>query len=188
MDAERRIALALPLVALAALACEREQRRFRLPPASSVVVTTPRQTDQQAGSSGPADPQAAPQRALPTAIRADENAYALSQGVTLYRTFNCVGCHANGGGGIGPALIDGRWLYGHELDDVTTSIVAGRPNGMPSFGGRISHDQATQLAAYVRSLAGLVRLDAAPGRRDGLDVAPPPNTKDREPPRTEGSR
>ena len=39
----------------------------------------------------------------------------------------------------------------------------GRPNGMPSFRGRIPEDQIWQLVAYVRSLSGLrAASDAAP--------------------------
>src|SRR5689334_2564830 len=40
------------------------------------------------------------------------NAYALSQGKHLFEWFNCVGCHAHGGGAIGPPLMDADWIYG----------------------------------------------------------------------------
>ena len=42
------------------------------------------------------------------------NAYELSQGKRLYDWFNCSGCHADGGGASGPALIDGWWRYGPD--------------------------------------------------------------------------
>src|ERR687888_250890 len=42
-----------------------------------------------------------------------------------YAWFNCNGC-GNGGGGSGPALIDGRWKYGGDLIDIVISIRDGR--------------------------------------------------------------
>src|SRR5688572_30616511 len=82
------------------------------------------------------------------------NAYALSEGKRLYVAFNCNGCHANGGGGMGPALMDREWLYGHEPHEVFTTIAEGRPNGMPAFGAKAPAYQIWQLVAYVRSLSG----------------------------------
>jgi cytochrome c oxidase cbb3-type subunit 3 len=82
---------------------------------------------------GPAAAACGPPRPSPY----DENAYAVSQGKRLYRWYNCNGCHAGGGGGIGPALMDAEWRYGGDPAQVFASIVQGRPNGMPSFGGHI---------------------------------------------------
>ena len=42
----------------------------------------------------------------------EDNAYHLSEGKRLYTWFNCNGCHAKGGGGSGPPLMDDRWIYG----------------------------------------------------------------------------
>ena len=44
----------------------------------------------------------------------ESNAYQLNQGKRLYDWFNCKGCHANGGGLSGPALMDGWWRYGPD--------------------------------------------------------------------------
>ena len=44
----------------------------------------------------------------------------------------------------------------------------GRPNGMPSFGGKVSSQQLWQLTAYVRSLSGQLPKDVAPGRDDHM--------------------
>ena len=105
---------------------------------------------------------------------ADENnAYAMSQGKMLFNAYNCSGCHAQGGGDKGPALMDDVWIYGAEPQNVFASIVSGRPNGMPSFGGRIPEYQAWQLVAYVRSLSGLISGDAATNRADTLSGGPP---------------
>lgn len=83
------------------------------------------------------------------------NAYALSQGERYYNWFNCSGCHgAIGGGSMGPPLADADWIYGGKPLNVLDSVLRGRPNGMPAFGGVVSADVAWQLTAYVRSLGG----------------------------------
>ena len=93
----------------------------------------------------------------------------LDQG-TLYNQFNCSGCHFQGGGGIGPPLMDAQWIYGSEPENIYETIVEGRPNGMPSFKGRLGNDQVWQLAAYVRSMSGLLAKDVATGRNDDMQV------------------
>src|SRR6185503_18828996 len=93
------------------------------------------------------------------------------------------GCHAHGGGAMGPPLMDDKWIYGSQPEQVFSTIVEGRPNGMPSFGGKIAQHQVWQLAAYVRSLSGLARVDVAPGRSDHMKGPPPENSKEREKPK-----
>ena len=46
---------------------------------------------------------------------------------------------------------------------------------MPSFGGHIPDEQVWQLAAYVRSMSGLVPKDAAPSRDDAIQAKPSEN-------------
>ena len=83
-----------------------------------------------------------------------EDDRGLAEGKRLYTWFNCAGCHgANGGGGMGPPFAGGDWIYGGDPENLYASIAQGRPNGMPTFGGRIPDDQIWKLAAYVRSLA-----------------------------------
>ncbi|HEX9109244.1 MAG TPA: c-type cytochrome, partial [Longimicrobiales bacterium] len=106
----------------------------------------------------------------------DENAYTISEGKRLFSWYNCVGCHAHGGGSIGPALMDSTWIYGAQPGQIYATIVQGRPNGMPAWGGRIPEYQVWELVAYVRSLSGLVPKTAAPGRSDGLSATPVENT------------
>jgi cytochrome c oxidase cbb3-type subunit III len=148
-----RIALAAAM-ALIALGCEREQRQLQIPPQQAEFIK-------------------------PLHASNERNAFALSQGKTLFRWFNCAGCHSNGGGGMGPALMDDKWRYGKEPPDIYSSIMDGRPNGMPSFRGRLNEDQAWQLVAYVRSMSGWARKDAAPGRNDGLYPGEPENMRDK---------
>ena len=94
-----------------------------------------------------------------------DNAYQMSEGKRLYSWFNCSGCHANGGGGMGPALIDDEWIYGASVESIHATIRDGRPNGMPSFGNKVPDDQIWQLAAYVRWMLALV--SPRPPRRPG---------------------
>jgi cytochrome c oxidase cbb3-type subunit 3 len=109
----------------------------------------------------------------------EENAWAMAEGKRLFVQFNCNGCHGNGGGGMGPALMDHKWIYGSNPEQVFSTIMEGRPNGMPSFKGKIPDQQAWQIAAYVRSMSGLVPFTAAPGRSDDLDpVIDPENSRE----------
>jgi len=78
---------------------------------------------------------------------------AVTEGMQLYNAMNCVGCHANGGGAIGPALMDDQWIYGGRLDQIYGTIYYGRANGMPAWGGKLTDDQIWKIAAYVRSMS-----------------------------------
>jgi mono/diheme cytochrome c family protein len=110
-----------------------------------------------------------------------QNAYAVSQGKLLFRQFNCSGCHAQGGGGMGPPLMDEKWRYGSQPEDIFASIMSGRPNGMPAFANRITEDYAWQLAVYVRSMSGQLRSDVAPSRNDSLQASKPETRRERLP-------
>ncbi|MEO8193280.1 MAG: c-type cytochrome [Gemmatimonadales bacterium] len=75
-------------------------------------------------------------------------------GAQLFIAYNCIDCHgADGAGAMGPTFQDGRWHFGGSAGAVFESIYQGRPDGMPSWGGRITNDQIWMLTAYVRSLA-----------------------------------
>ncbi len=105
-----------------------------------------------------------------------ESAYTIAEGKRLFSWYNCVGCHAHGGGGMGPALMDSVWIYGSDPGQIYATIVQGRPNGMPSWGSRIPEYQVWELVAYVRSLAGLTGKTVAPGRNDDMSAEPVENT------------
>lgn len=152
-------------------ACERETRRFRDVPAAQQTATMTRMSALVPGPAIP-DPQ--------VHTFYEDNAYAIAQGKLLFSYFNCVGCHANGGGGMGPALMDDRWIYGSDPEDIFATIVEGRPNGMPSFGGRIPADRIWWIAAYVRSLSGLTPKGASPARDDHMQYNKPPQRKQEE--------
>jgi cytochrome c oxidase cbb3-type subunit 3 len=141
--------------------CEREDREFRADPVATEADARIAMTSLSPGKGGP-------ERSGANAKAYEENAYHISQGKKFYSWFNCKGCHANGGGGSGPALMDDRWVYGGEFANIVQTIEEGRPNGMPSFRGRIPDEQIRQSAAYVRSMGRYVPKAAAPGRSDDM--------------------
>ena len=101
-----------------------------------------------------------------------ENRWAVSEGQRLYAWYNCAGCHSpGGGGGIGPPHTDDFWLYGSAPENIYDSIVEGRPNGMPSYAGRISSSDLWKLVAYVRSLGGLTAFDTWSPRAEMMEEA-----------------
>jgi cytochrome c oxidase cbb3-type subunit III len=148
-------------------ACQREDRDYRPDPAVGDVEP---QITMSSNTPGPSVPTA---EASEQGIRYEANAYQISQGKQFYTWFNCNGCHANGGGGSGPPLMDDSWIYGSSIDNIVRTILEGRPNGMPSFRGKLTDDQVWQIAAFVRSMSGNVPSDAAPGRNDDLSPHPP---------------
>jgi cytochrome c oxidase cbb3-type subunit 3 len=157
----------LAWVALALLAgCQREAREFAKPPETTSPPSQTALTGLVAGSTDHAF------RAQQTR-EYGENAWQLAQGQTLYSSFNCVGCHAHGGGDVGPALMDDKWIYGGEIDQIYLSIAQGRPNGMPAFAGLIPPEQMWQLAGYVRSLSGQGPKAARSGRSDHMRTPSP---------------
>ena len=126
-------------------------------------------------------PGGAPIRPLdPRAAAYERNAYAIAQGQQLFNVMNCVGCHANGGGGMGPALMDDRWRYGGRIDQIAATIAEGRPNGMPSWRSKLTEDQIWQLAAYVRSMSGQPSKDAVNSRADAMSATAPQTLTPRE--------
>lgn len=160
-------------------ACEREQRDFHPPPAQKPPVENLRLSDLRPGPPSPPPP-------APPHPHYQENAYAIAEGQRLFNWYNCVGCHFHGGGGIGPPLMDDEWIYGAQPENIHATIIQGRPNGMPSFGGRIPDDQVWQLVAYVRSLSGLAPKDAVPARSDHMNTEQPPAAMSPQVPKTTG--
>jgi cytochrome c oxidase cbb3-type subunit III len=77
----------------------------------------------------------------------------IEAGKQLFQAINCTGCHANGGGGFGPALMGKTWIYGGSVENIASTIVEGRPNGVPSFRSLLPMEQVWELAAYVKSLS-----------------------------------
>src|SRR5437764_6632172 len=120
---------------IALVSCKRERRDVRPEPTRVVVFgDAARQSDLQPG--GPLPQASNPFHGI---------AYDVAEGSRLFGWYNCSGCHANGGGAIGPPLIKDNWVYGGEPANLFETIVKGRPNGMPAWGGRIPEYQIWQL-------------------------------------------
>lgn len=164
----------LLVLAAALVGCEREERNFPDQPMRPVTLV-PDNPFARPSMLYAGEPPLGGAEFDPALPGYKETAYAISAGSTLYAMFNCVGCHAKGGGAMGPAFMDKTWIYGSTPRDIATSIIAGRPNGMPSFRGKLVPGQLYALVAYVRSLGGLVRGDAIPARDDHMQALPPMN-------------
>jgi len=162
------------LLTLSATSCKREERVLRVEPPNADAV--------ESVAVSALFPGAQPTTG-PVNNDYEKNAYALAEGKRLFAQYNCSGCHANGGGGMGPPLIDDEWLYGYEPQQVYATILQGRPNGMPSFMGKIPDYQIWELAGYVRSMSGLAPSAAAPGRNDDMHGPPPENSIKNDPPK-----
>lgn len=148
------------LLLLALTACERENRRFSENPPTATPTSNALVVSQL--QPGPAVVE--PRVEAPY----DDNAWAVSEGKTLFNAMNCSGCHFQGGGGIGPPLMDADWIYGSEPQQIFESIANGRPNGMPAWKYMLSTQQIWELVSYVRSLSGLNPKGARSGRDDHM--------------------
>lgn len=131
---------------LALAACGGERRGDAQLPGGLDESRAVRQSELQPGAPLPA-------RTVRSPYADDDR--ALAEGQRLYHWYNCSGCHFAGGGGIGPPLMDDDWIYGHEPENLLATILEGRPDGMPSFRGKITLDDAWKIVAYVESLGGI---------------------------------
>lgn len=162
----------LLLAAFALAGCEREERHFQ----AEIQNTGPNESAVRLGTNQPGVPlQGYVRPPAANVSMYDDNAHAIAEGKRLFRWYNCSGCHAAGGGGIGPPLMDSAWRYGSDPASLFASITQGRPEGMPSFGGHVPDDQVWKIVAYVRSMGGAVRADVAPSRSDTLYPGKPEN-------------
>ena len=100
------------------------------------------------------------------------NKLAIADGEQLFNQMNCTGCHFNGGGGMGPALMSGHWRYGGQLEQIYKSIAQGRPNGVPSWEFVLGPTQIWDLAAYAKSLSVPAPSSASPTAARETSVKP----------------
>jgi cytochrome c oxidase cbb3-type subunit 3 len=154
----------LSVICLTLYGCERESRPFEK--LGEVANQTLPETGSQLAAGGPLPPWGA-------TSPFQENAWGQSEGKRLFTSYNCSGCHANGGGGIGPPLMDDEWIYGYLPGNIFASVVEGRPNGMPSFRSKIPDYQVWQLVAYVQSMSGQTPIDTSSGRSDHMQARTP---------------
>jgi cytochrome c oxidase cbb3-type subunit 3 len=167
----RPFILLLVIAAAFGAACERESRPFQK--LQSAATERPVLSPIRPGGGSPPQSGTSPFQ---------ENAWGISEGKRLYSAFNCVGCHSNGGGGMGPPLMDDEWIYGSRAANIFETIVEGRPNGMPAFGGKIPDAQVWQIVAYVQAMSGNAPIDVLPGRSDHMSAGTPENLRPAETP------
>src|SRR3569833_1357980 len=172
----RAIEAAALAAALVAAGCNRETRQIANKP-----ETGPGAVPTSTLFPGQAPPQ---QGQDPHAKEYEGNAYHIAQGQKYFRWFNCNGCHANGGGGMGPALMDAQWRYGGSIEQIYATVYQGRPNGMPSFRDKIPPTQLWEIAAYVRSLSGNADPLAVGSSTDEMQSTPASNLTPKTPIRT----
>lgn len=97
----------------------------------------------------------------------DMRAFAYSKAKVLFAD-NCAACHQAGGAGIigkYPNLADDSWLWGGTYKQIETTISGGRHGNMPSFKGRFSDAQVSDLASYVLSFSKQPGVDMASAAR-----------------------
>lgn len=137
----------MSLVAVFSTGCDRERSaEGGASPASAATASAPPRVPGSALIPGGEVRAEVPE----SAYRRDER--ALREGERLFHWYNCSGCHANGGGGMGPPLIDDAWIYGNRPANLFDTIYEGRPGGMPAFGSKIPADQIWKLVAYIESM------------------------------------
>ena len=170
-----RLLMVVGIALVATVGCKREQRVFDPGSSGAQVANGVALTDVHAG--GPVPPS--------NASKYEGSAYAVGEGKRLFAAYNCSGCHQHGGGGIGPPLMDAEWIYGSRPEQIYSDIVQGRPNGMPSFAGKIPDYQVWELVGYVRSLSGQLPPDVAPARSDEMAVKKAEQAKKKEHPADE---
>jgi cytochrome c oxidase cbb3-type subunit 3 len=144
---------------LAAAACSRapaqELAINGAPPALGSVVGKP-----------PGPPEPGPQVQNPFG----SDSTAAKAGRVLFDQFNCSGCHGgHAGGGMGPSLRDGDWIYGQTDAALYGAIAQGRAHGMPAYGARIPQPFVWQLVSYIRTLGSQTEPEAP-----SQDIPPPP--------------
>lgn len=141
-----RISGAGLLCLIAWAACERDRAdRVAAPPAGGPIAGVPGDVYIAPGP--------AYARTMPVRNPYADDPRAIGDGERYYGWYNCGECHgALGGGGMGPPLRDEDWIYGGAAVSIYESIMEGRPEGMPTWQGKITDDQAWQIVAYIQAL------------------------------------
>ncbi len=95
----------------------------------------------------------------------------LQEGAKIYAT-SCAVCHAaDGGGTVGPNLVDEYWIHGGDIKDVFATIKYGVPDkGMIPWQDQLSPAKMQAVASYILSLQGTT--PAAPKEPQGDKYVP----------------
>lgn len=152
------------LCLLTLAACGRDEpERVAAPPAGGPVAGVPGEVHIVPGP--------AYARGIPVENPYAGDAAAEAEGERLYRWYNCAGCHgALGGGGMGPPLRDDDWIYGGDAVSIFESIMEGRPEGMPTWQGKLPDDQGWKIVAFIQTLG--TEREPEPALRPPEDRSP----------------
>lgn len=141
----RRLAAALPLLALGTAGCGQGEPPARRQGQQAAPPSVRYEAHLSAGGLPPAAAD------LRNPHKGDKK--SAESGAGLFTSMNCDGCHGGGAvGWVGPSLADGRWRYGGTDEEIFQSIYYGRPKGMPAFGGALPVDAIWRLVTYLQSL------------------------------------
>lgn len=91
----------------------------------------------------------------------------LSRGKAVYN-LNCVACHlADGGGSIGPNLVDEYWILGGGIKNIYKTIAEGGRDGkgMIAWDKTLKPEDIAKVSSYIISLQGTT--PAAPKKAEG---------------------
>ncbi|HMV67542.1 MAG TPA: cbb3-type cytochrome c oxidase N-terminal domain-containing protein, partial [Myxococcota bacterium] len=82
----------------------------------------------------------------------DESPETLALGKETFDS-TCASCHNNAlTGGIGPNLIDDRWIHGGKFEDLTKTITDGvAAKGMPTWGPILGPKKVAAVASFILS-------------------------------------
>lgn len=87
----------------------------------------------------------------------DHDAALAAKGATIFAD-NCAVCHGENGHGDreqgAPNLTDAIWLYGGDVDTLTTTVTKARFGVMPAWTRRLSEADVRAVASYVHGLGG----------------------------------
>lgn len=99
--------------------------------------------------------------------------YAVQAGGAVFRTW-CAQCHGSGAAGVQasgyPNLLDDDWLWGGDIEAITTTIRHGirteedpdtRYSEMPAFGEILEAEEIEQVVNFVTALSGGTPKDAS---------------------------
>lgn len=97
---------------------------------------------------------------------ANKSAFAYSSAKVLFAD-NCAACHQTGGNGVVgyyPNLLDDAWLWGGSYAEIQKTITKGQNGNMPSFKGRLTEKQMSDVSDYILSLSDS-KVDTATVKR-----------------------
>ena len=96
----------------------------------------------------------------PDALMDDPRAMQVGRRLFINNCSTCHGVNANGAFGF-PNLTDEEWIWGGDFASIRQTLVGGRMAQMPAWGPALGDEGVTNVANYVRKLAGLEHDAAA---------------------------